>query len=118
MSGTEPTTGPTGNPPEPGAELVAQAATAAGSPTTGGGVTFDFVFNGVTYTVQVNAPDAAGQYGFTITQGGNTIASLIYKDDNNWAIAAGLPSSLQVDTNLTVSKLSIDISKGTVTQPA
>ena len=116
MSDTEPTTDPTGNPPSSGAEVMAQTAAAVGAPTTGGGVTFDFVFNAVTYTVKVNAPDTVGQYGFTITQGGNTIASLIYKDDNNWAIAAGLPSSLQVDTNLTVSKLSIDISKGIVTQ--
>jgi hypothetical protein len=117
MSDIEPTSGPTANPPSPGSEVAPQAAAAAGSPAIGGGVTFDFVFNTITYTVQVYAPDAAGQYGFTITQAANTVASLIYKDDNNWAITAGLPSSLQVDTNLTVSKLSIDINKGTVTQP-
>jgi hypothetical protein len=96
--------------------VTAPAATAATS-TTGGGVTFDFVFNSVTYTVQVYAPDQNGQYGFTITQATTTIASLIYKDDNNWSIAAGLPSALQVDTNLTVNKLSVDINKGTVVTP-
>jgi hypothetical protein len=119
MSDTEPTTGPTGNPPKPGSEVMPQATAAATSSTTGGGITFDFVFNSVTYTVQVYAPDATtGEYGFAITQAGNTIASLIYKDDNNWAIAAGLPSNLQVDTNLMISKLNIDISKGTVTPPS
>ena len=82
---------------------------------TGGGVTFDILFNNVNYTIQVQAPDPNGRYGFTITQATNTIASLLYKDENNWAIAAGLPSALQVDTNLTVNKLNIDINKGTVT---
>jgi len=91
---------------------------AAATPTTGGGVTFDFVFNQVTYTAQVFAPDQNGQYGFKITQAATTIASLTYKDDQNWAIVAGLPSALQVDTNLTVSKLSIDINKGTVVAPS
>lgn len=115
MSDTEPATGPS----KSGSEVAAQAAAAAASSTTGGGITFDFVFNSVTYTVQVYAPDTAtAEYGFTITQAGNTIASLIYKDDNNWAIAAGLPSNLQVDTNLMISKLNIDISKGTVTPPS
>lgn len=118
MSNTEPTTSPTGNPPGPGSEVMPPAAAATGSPTTGGGVTFDFVFNGVTYTVQVNAPDTFDQYGFIITQATTTIASLIYKDDNNWAISAGLPSALQVDTNLTVSKFNVDITKGTVTPPS
>ena len=117
MSDTEPATGPAGSLPTPGSEVAAQAPPPV-SPVTGGGVTFDFVFNNVTYTVQVYAPDANGQYGFKVTQAANTIASLIYKDDNNWEIAAGLPSALQVDTNLTVSKLSIDISKGTTTPPS
>jgi hypothetical protein len=107
---------PTGEPAPAGSAVAPQAAAAAAGQTVGGGVTFDFVFNGVTYTVQVYAPDnsAVPQYGFAVTQAGNTIASLIYRDDNDWAISVGLPSALQVDTNLTVNKLNIDINKGTV----
>lgn len=115
MSDIEPPAGPAADSPNAGSVAVPEPA--ATTPTTGGGVTFDFVFNSVTYTVQVYAPDTNGQYGFTITSATNTIASLIYKDDNNWAIAAGLPSALQVDTNLTVSKLNVDIAKGTVVTP-
>jgi hypothetical protein len=96
-----------------GAVVVPQAATPAVA-VTGGGITFDFVFNNTTYTVKVYAPDSNSQYGFTITQGTTTIASLIYKDDNDWAIAAGLPSALQVDTNLTINQLNLNISHGTV----
>jgi hypothetical protein len=118
MSHNEPPAAPAEDPPSPGSAVAPQAAPAASSPTAGGGVTFDFQFNNVTYTVQVYAPDTNGQYGFQITQAATTIASLIYKDDNNWEISAGLPSALQVDTNLTVSKLNIDINKGTVTQPS
>jgi len=103
--------------PGSGSGVMPQGAAAA-APTVGGGVTFDFLFNQVKYTATVFAPDPNGQYGFKITQGANTIASLVYKDDNNWAIAAGLPSALQVDTNLTVSTLNVDITKGTVTPPS
>jgi hypothetical protein len=93
---------------------VPQAAAAAAS-TAGGGVTFDFVFNTVTYTAQVYVLDSHNQHGFTITQANTTIASLIYLDDNNWKISAGLPSGLQVDTNLKINTLNVDISKGTTT---
>ena len=96
-----------------GAVVVPQAATPAVA-VTGGGITFDFVFNNTTYTVKVYAPDSNSQYGFTITQGTTTIASLIYKDDDDWSIAAGLPSALQVDTNLTINQLNLNISHGTV----
>jgi hypothetical protein len=116
VSDSEGTATPAADPPGSGAVEVPEAA-ATTTTTAAGGVTFNFDFNNVTYTVQVYAPDTNGQYGFTITQGTNTIASLIYKDDNDWAIAAGLPSALQVDTNLTVSKLNIDIRKGTVITP-
>jgi hypothetical protein len=106
----EPAAEPTGSPSTQASEMVPQAAS-----TVGGGVTFDFVFNNVTYTAQVYATDSHGQYGFTITQANTTIASLIYLDDNDWKISAGLPSALQVDTNLKINTLSVDISKGTVT---
>jgi hypothetical protein len=96
-----------------------EATTSTTSTTsTAGGVTFDFTFNGNSYTCNVNAPDQYGQYGFTITQGTNTIASLIYKDDNDWSITVGLPSALQVDTNLTINQLDVNIAKGSVTKPA
>jgi hypothetical protein len=110
----EPAAEPTENPSTSASEMVPPAAAAAAS-TTGGGVTFDFVFNNVTYTAQIYAPDSHSQYGFTITQGNTTIASLIYLDDNDWKISAGLPSALQVDTNLKINTLSVDISKGAVT---
>jgi hypothetical protein len=101
------------NPSQPAAVAVPEAASPAAA-ATGGGITFNFVFNNTTYTVQVYAPDANGQYGFAITQGTTTIASLIYKDDDDWSIAAGLPSALQVDTNLTINQLNLNISHGTV----
>jgi hypothetical protein len=101
------------NPSQPAAVAVPQAASPAVA-ATGGGITFNFVFNNTTYTVQVYAPDQNGQYGFAITQGTTTIASLIYKDDDDWSIAAGLPSALQVDTNLTINQLNLNISHGTV----
>lgn len=114
MTDIEPAAEPTGSPSTQASEMAPQAAAAAAS-TVGGGVTFDFVFNNVTYTVQVYATDSHGQYGFTITQANTTIASLIYLDDNDWKISAGLPSALQVDTSLKINTLSVDISKGTVT---
>jgi hypothetical protein len=98
----------------PGQQGLAVPA-GAGASAVGGGVTFDFVFNTVTYTVQVYAPDANGQYGFAITQGTTTIASLIYKDTNDWKIAVGLPRSFEVDPNLTINTLTMDIQHGTVT---
>ena len=116
MSDSEGTATPAADPPGSGAVEVPEAAAAA-TTTAAGGVTFNFDFNNVTYTVQLYAPDSNGQYGFTITQGANTIASLIYKDGNDWAIVAGLPSALQVDTNLTVSKFNININKGAVITP-
>jgi hypothetical protein len=113
VNDTEPAE-PTGSSSTPASEIVPQDAAAAAS-TVGGGVTFDFVFNAVTYTTQIYAPDSHGQYGFTITQANTTIASLIYLDDNDWKIAAGLPGALQVDTNLKINTLNVDISKGTTT---
>jgi hypothetical protein len=92
---------------------VRPAATPA-APSTGGGTTLQFVFNGVTYNVQVYAPDSHSQYGFTITQGTDTIASLIYASSDAWAISAGLPSALQIDSNLTVNQLNVNITHGTV----
>jgi hypothetical protein len=100
------------------AAAVPQAPSADATTSTAGGVTFDFTFNGNQYTCNVNAPDQYGQYGFTITQGTTTIASLIYKDDNDWSIQVGLPSALQVDTNLTINQLNVNIGKGSVTTPA
>jgi hypothetical protein len=102
-------------PEQPAAGLPVVAAADAATATTGGGVTFNFVFNNVTYTVQVYAPDAAtGQYGFKITQAGNTIASLIYKDDADWEIGVGLPDAFKVDDNLTINKLEVNIAHGSV----
>ena len=92
---------------------VRPAATPA-APSTAGGITFDFVFNSVTYTVQIYAPDSHSQYGFTVTQGTTTIASLIYASDADWAIAAGLPSALQIDSTLTVNQLNVNITHGSV----
>ena len=43
-------------------------AVAGAAAANGGGLTFDFVFNNTTYTVQVFAPDANSQYGFRITK--------------------------------------------------
>ena len=91
------------------------AVPAAGTPAVGGGVTFDFVFNTMTYTVQVYAPDSNGQYGFSVTQGSTTIASLIYKDTDDWKIAVGLPAAFVVDPTLTINALTMDIQHGTVT---
>jgi hypothetical protein len=105
---------PTGSPSTSAPEIVPQAAAAAASPV-GGEVTFDFVFNTVTYTVQIYTLDSHNQHGFTITQANTTIASLIYLDENNWKISAGLPGALQVDTNLKINTLNVDISKGNTT---
>lgn len=88
---------------------VAGAAAAAG-----GGITFDFVFNNTTYTVQVYAPDANSQYGFRITKGADTIAALTYKDEADWEIAVGLPAAFKVDDNLTINTLNVDIKHGAV----
>jgi hypothetical protein len=85
-----------------------------GAAATGGNCQFNFVFNGVTYTVQVYVPDTNGQYGFAVTQAGNPIAALTYKDDQNWSISVGLPPNLQIDTNLMVKNLNINIEHGAV----
>jgi hypothetical protein len=97
-------------------QVPSAATPAAATPTVGGGVTFDFVFNSVTYSVQVFAPDPqTGQFGFTITQATTTIASLIYKDTEDWKIEVGLPGNFQVDSSLTINALTVDIQHGTVT---
>ncbi len=94
----------------PLAAMLAAAATG-----TGGGVSFQFVFNNVTYNLTVNAPDATtGAYGFTVTKGTAVIASLIYKSDVNWQIAVGLPTPFVVDPNLTLNAFSVNIQHGSV----
>jgi hypothetical protein len=100
---------------EAAAQTSAPAAVAAAATTAGGGVTFNFVFNGVTYTVDVYAPDSSTspQYGFKVTQAANTVASLTYQDENNWEIVVGLPQQLQIDTNLTLTTLNVNLKKGT-----
>jgi hypothetical protein len=112
----EPVAEPERSPSTPASEMAPQSDAATAS-TAGGGVTFDFVFNNATYTVQVYVRDSHNQCGFTITEASTTIASLIYLDENDWKISAGLPSALQVDTNLKINTLNVDISKGTVTTP-
>jgi hypothetical protein len=93
---------------------AASAAAATAAATTGGGVTFDFVYNGVTYTVQVYAPDSNSQYGFKVTQGATVVSALTYKDDQNWQIQVGLPGTFKVDNNLTINALTVNIENGTV----
>ena len=99
-------------------ELSAQAVPAVAT-VTGNGIVFDFTYNGNTYQLTVCTPDKIGQYGFSLIEGTNTLAQLIYApasaSNNNtegWAIVAGLPKALTVDNNLTVNSISINISKG------
>jgi hypothetical protein len=85
--------------------------------TTGKSLSFSIVFKGTTYDISVEAPNASGLYGFTITSADGTasaitVAELIYKDEDNWTIKASLPKSLQLDTNLTLNALSIDLTEG------
>jgi hypothetical protein len=109
---------------DPQADVTPQAAAAAATPTTGG-IQFDFVYNSKTYTCKVYAGDAYGQYGFTITETdpgsttATTVASLIYLPPSGtaaegWQIQVNLPSPLQIDTNLSLSQLGVEITKGTV----
>jgi hypothetical protein len=120
VSDTEPTANPGTDPAAASSEPAVRADAAAATTTSGAGITFDFTYGTDNYTVQVFAPDHNQQYGFTVTQvnsttGANvTVASLIYANQDNWEISVGLPSALHVDTNLTVSKLTIDLTKGTV----
>jgi hypothetical protein len=103
-------------------ELSPQATTTTGTTSTGGSLSFGITFKGTPYLVSVYAPDPNGQYGFTVTYTDSTttpastitVASLIYKDENDWQIIASLPKALQVDTNLTVNQLSIDLVEGAV----
>jgi hypothetical protein len=84
--------------------------------STGSNVTFNFTIGGNQYQAQVAAPDpTTGEYGLIITQAGNTVVSLIYKDDTDWAISFDLPSSVKVDDNLTINAMNISIAHGTVT---
>ena len=89
-------------------------AVAGAAAANGGGLTFDFVFNNTTYTVQVFAPDANSQCGFRITKGTTTIAALTYKDEADWEIAVGMPAAFKVDDNLTINALNVDIKHGAV----
>ena len=109
----------------PEAAVTPQAAAAAAVTTTTGGISFDFVYNTKTYTCKVYAGDAHGQYGFTITETDSgsttatTVASLIYLPPSGtaaegWQIQVNLPSALQIDTNLSLSQLGVEITKGTV----
>jgi len=109
----------------PEAAVTPQAAAAAAVTTTTGGISFDFVYNTKTYTCKVYAGDAHGQYGFTITETDSgsatttTVASLIYLPPigtaaEGWQIQVNLPSALQIDTNLSLSQLGVEITKGTV----
>jgi hypothetical protein len=110
-----------------GAELSPRDTTTTATTTTtpGGSLSFQVTFKGTPYTIAVSAPDSNGQYGFTITYQDTsttpattvTVASVIYKDENNWEIMAGLQKALQIDTNLTVNALSIDLVEGTVVKP-
>jgi hypothetical protein len=92
------------------------------TPATSGNLSFQVTFKEVVYTIDVYAPDANKQYGFTVTYEDTstnpattvTVASLIYKDESDWQVIAALPKSLQLDTNLTVNQLSIDLTEGTV----
>jgi hypothetical protein len=115
--------------PDPGASQAAADSpiTPQAATTTGGGTLgFDVTFNKVDYRITVFSPDpGTKQYGFTITHAvtnpdgtttTETVASLIYLDQDNWEIVAGLPKSLQVDTNLTVNALNVDIAKGIITK--
>jgi hypothetical protein len=103
-------------PSQPGAVAETPQASPAATTSTGSNVTFDFAFGGNTYTTQIYAPDpTTGQYGFTITQGTTTIASLIYKDEADWAITVGLPSALKVDENLTINAMNVNITHGAIT---
>jgi hypothetical protein len=101
---------------------VSESDTGTTTPAAGGGLSFQITFNSVVYTVTVYAPDANQQYGFTVTYSNSattppttvTVASLIYKDENDWQVIAALPKALQIDTNLTVNQLNIDLTEGTV----
>jgi hypothetical protein len=103
-------------------DIVSESGTGTTAPGTTGGLSFQITFKGVVYTITVYAPDSNKQYGFTVTYSDSsttpattvTVASLIYKDDNDWQVIASLPKALQVDTNLTVNQLSIDLTEGTV----
>jgi hypothetical protein len=110
----------------PGSALVPQA-TATTTPSVTGGTQFIFVYNGITYNVEFYAPDANGQYGFSLTQtpSGSTtatpLASFVYAGPDAktpvtagaWEIKVALPSSLQIG-GLTLSQVSVDIGEGTV----
>jgi hypothetical protein len=103
-----------------GNQLIPQVTT-TNNPTTGT-LTFGVTFASTDYTINVYYPEpTTEQYGFTITRQvtdstGKTstvvVIELAYKDDTQWKIVAGLPASLQVDSNLTVNQLSIDLVKG------
>jgi hypothetical protein len=111
----------------PGSQLVPQAAATTTTPSVTGGTQFTFVYNSITYDVQFYAPDANGQYGFSLTQtpsGSSTatpLASFIYAGPDakqpvtagSWEIKVSLPSSLQIG-GLTLSQVSADIGEGTV----
>jgi hypothetical protein len=108
----------------PEAAVAPQAAAAAATTTTGW-VSFNFVYNSKTYTCEVCTGDAHGQYGFTITETpsgattATTVASLVYLPPTGtaaegWQIQVNLPSALQIDTNLSLSQLGVEITKGTV----
>jgi hypothetical protein len=102
-----------------GGELSPQAT---GTTSTGGSLSFGITFKGTEYLISVYAPDPNGQYGFTVTYTNSTttppstvtVASLIYKDENDWQVIASIPKALQLDSNLTVNQLSIDLVEGTV----
>lgn len=104
----------------PGPQLTPQVTT-SNDPTTGT-LKFGVTFASVDYMINVYYPEpTTGQYGFVITRQVTdstgktstvTVVELAYKDDTQWKIVAGLPTSLQVDTNLTVNQLNIDLTKG------
>ena len=107
--------------PSPGTAVITPAAATA-TPAVAGGTTFTFVSGTTTYTVEFWAPDSAGQYGVTLTQTpasgtSTTVASFVFAPNatppDSWAIKASLPSSLQIG-GLTISALSVDLSKGSV----
>jgi hypothetical protein len=121
MSDAGPTDVPARNPEG----AVTPEAAAATVTTTTGGISFDFVYNNNTYTCKVYAGDAHGQFGFTITETtsgastATTVASLIYLPPSattaeGWQIQVNLPNPLQIDTNLSLSQLGVEITKGTV----
>jgi hypothetical protein len=111
----------------PGSALVPQATATATTPSVTGGTQFTFIYNGITYNVEFYAPDANGQYGFSLTQtpSGSTtatpLASFVYAGPDAktpvtagaWEIKVALPSSLQIG-GLTLSQVSVDIGEGTV----